>query len=459
MLSYLRKKMKTIMIIVAVLFAATMFYGLGYRGIKGMKEGPQKGSIATVNGKEIDHGRYQQILNRLFTQEKGRVKPEQAMTYQVMALEQVIDFTLLLNEAKRNFRVGRGELEQAIVQIMQANKIPDKGVLRNALKNSGMDMAVFEKTIREEILVSKMMNRIRSGVSITPDDLREVKASHILIVPKALDDKSVFEARVKAEEILQRIKKGESFAALAMKYSDDPVSGKNGGELGYFTTGRMIPEFERVVFSMKPGDMSDVVKTSYGFHIIRVEDTRLRKVKEKGKDINEQVLAEKQDTEYRKWLYTMRGKVKIEIIDPILRAHAMLLSGKLNEAVAAYNQASVDNPYNPYVHLFLGNAYDKAGNNELAMLEYRKATEYSGADPSLLMAVADQYMGMKKSSLALEQYRKASLIAGDAKEIHEELMSVFKKLGYSLDAAKEQTEINRIEKKEKFEKEIQEKMK
>ncbi len=61
MLSYLRRKMKTIMVIVAVLFGATMFYGIGYMGIKNVKESPKKGSIATVNGNEIDHKKFEQV--------------------------------------------------------------------------------------------------------------------------------------------------------------------------------------------------------------------------------------------------------------------------------------------------------------------------------------------------------------------------------------------------------------
>ena len=67
MLSYLRKKMKTIMIIVAVLFAATMFYGLGYTGLKNIGAGTKKNSIATINGKEIDHKKLQQNLNQMFS--------------------------------------------------------------------------------------------------------------------------------------------------------------------------------------------------------------------------------------------------------------------------------------------------------------------------------------------------------------------------------------------------------
>jgi parvulin-like peptidyl-prolyl isomerase len=458
MLSYLRRKMKMIMIIVAVLFAATMFYGLSYRGIKNAKEGPAKGSIATVDGKEIDHKRYEQSIKRLFSQEKGRIRPEDAMLYQTAALQQILDFTIMLNESKRHFSAGGGEVDQAIDQIMQANKIPNRDALKGALKNMGLDFSDFKKSIRDEMLVAKMTNKIRTDVSITPDDLREVRARHILVMPRSADKKGDIDARAKAEELLSRIKKGESFSALAAKYSDDTGSAKSGGDLGFFTTGTMVPEFEKAAFSLKPGEVSDIVKTAYGYHIIKIEETRLRRLKTKGKDMNEQVLADKQDQTFKKWLYGLRQKSKIEINDPLIKAHSLYLAGKLNEAISAYNEASMENPSNPYIHLLLGDAYRTAGNTEFALMEYGKASDFSGADANLLLAVGDVYQSFKKYALALTNYRKASLIAGDDKELHKELKDIFNKIGASADAAKEQSEISRIEKKEKFEKEIKQKL-
>ena len=458
MLSYLRKKMKTIMIMVAVLFAATMFYGLGYTGIKGAKESPQKGSIATVNGKEIDHKRFQQAVQKLVSGEKGRIRPEDAMLYQTVALQQVIDFTIMLNQAKRNFSVGGGEMDQAIDQIMQANKIPNRDALKTALSNMGQDYNDFKNNIKEEILVAKMVNKVRSQVAITPDDLREIRASHILVMPRSNDEKGDFEARVKAEELLARIKKGESFSSLASKYSDDTGSSMAGGDLGFFTTGTMVPEFDKAAFSLKPGEVSNIVKTSYGYHIIKLEDTKLRKLKVKGKDLNEEALAEKQDQALKKWMYDLKEKSKVEVNEPLIKAHSFFLMGKLNEAISAYNAASMDNPSNPYIHLFLADAYLKAGNREFAFLEYEKASQFSGADPSLLMALGEIYNNNGKIQLALDNFRRASLIAGDNKDVHKELKKLFEKIGSASDAAKEQSEIVRIEKREKFEKEIQQKL-
>src|ERR1700677_2660813 len=111
------------------------------------------------------------------------------------------------------------------------------------------------------------------------------KVSHILIktplpTPGAKEDeKAVADARAKAEDVLKQVKAGGDFAKLAEKYSDDPGSAKSGGELGWIGRGRTVPEFEKAAFSLGKGQTSDLVKSSYGFHIIRVEDKQEAHVK------------------------------------------------------------------------------------------------------------------------------------------------------------------------------------
>ncbi len=79
-------------------------------------------------------------------------------------------------------------------------------------------------------------------------------------------------ARAKAESVLKELKAGGDFAKLAEQYSEDPGSAKNGGELGWIGHGRTVPEFEKAAFSLAKGQTSDLIKSSYGFHIINVED-------------------------------------------------------------------------------------------------------------------------------------------------------------------------------------------
>jgi len=113
----------------------------------------------------------------------------------------------------------------------------------------------------------------------------QVKVTHILIktpLPGAdgkVDEKGVEAARKKAEDVLKQVKTGGDFAKLAGQYSDDPGSAKNGGELGWIGRGRTVPEFEKAAFSLSKGQTSDLVKSSYGFHIIRIEDKQDAHVK------------------------------------------------------------------------------------------------------------------------------------------------------------------------------------
>jgi peptidyl-prolyl cis-trans isomerase D len=113
----------------------------------------------------------------------------------------------------------------------------------------------------------------------------QVKVAHILIkTPIAApgqpeDQKGIDAARAKAEDVLKQVQAGGDFAKLAEKYSDDPGSAKSGGELGWIGRGRTVPEFEKAAFSLAKGQTSDLVKSSYGFHIIRVEDKQEAHVK------------------------------------------------------------------------------------------------------------------------------------------------------------------------------------
>ena len=130
----------------------------------------------------------------------------------------------------------------------------------------------------------------------------QVKVSHILIktplpAPGAKEDaKAIADARAKAEGVLKEVKAGGDFAKLAEKYSDDPGSAKSGGDLGRIGRGRTVPEFEKAAFSLGKGQTSDLVKSSYGFHIIRVDDKQeahLKTLAEVKSEIEEKVKQQK----------------------------------------------------------------------------------------------------------------------------------------------------------------------
>ena len=136
------------------------------------------------------------------------------------------------------------------------------------------------------------VSKVGEGLQVSHDELvayydqhrdqyrtpEQVKVSHILIKTPLpgpdgkVDEKGVTDAQHRAEDILKQIKAGGNFEELAKKYSEDPGSAKEGGSLGFVQRGRTVPEFEKAAFSLPKGQISDLVKSSYGFHIIRVDD-------------------------------------------------------------------------------------------------------------------------------------------------------------------------------------------
>lgn len=100
----------------------------------------------------------------------------------------------------------------------------------------------------------------------------KVRARHILVqAARSAPEQDRAAARARIEELRRRLLAGEDFAVLARDFSEDPGAKQNGGDLGYFPRGRMVAEFEATAFALQPGEMSDVVETQYGFHLIRVE--------------------------------------------------------------------------------------------------------------------------------------------------------------------------------------------
>ncbi len=143
-------------------------------------------------------------------------------------------------------------------------KIPEKRKIRYAL----VDIDAMRTKINvPNADVERAYNNNIEQYS-TPE---QVRASHILLKTAGKDDAAV---KAKAEDILKQAKGGADFAELAKKYSEDEGSAKNGGDLDYFGRGRMVPEFDQAVFAMQPGEISDLVKTQYGYHIIKLIDKK-----------------------------------------------------------------------------------------------------------------------------------------------------------------------------------------
>ena len=204
-------------------------------------------------------------------------------------LENEIQRNLLLVRAREDsIEVDDERVEEMVrAQVRQFKEQFGAADFAEELKKAGLTERQmrdkFREQFRNQYLERSMYEMLAQQVSVSPRDIKDfqekyrrgesniVSLSHIFIEPVASTEQQD-KIRPQAEAILERIRAGEDFAALAKEYSQDPGSASRGGDLGFFGRGTMVPAFEDVAFSLKVGEVSGLVQSQFGFHIIRVEE-------------------------------------------------------------------------------------------------------------------------------------------------------------------------------------------
>jgi len=184
------------------------------------------------------------------------------------------------------------------------------------------DFKIPEKRKIKYLLID--IDQLRSKITIPAADVQQayntnieqystpeqVRASHILLKTEGKDDATV---KAKAEDLLKKAKGGADFAELAKANSEDESNAKNGGDLDFFGRGRMVPEFDQVAFQMQPGQISDVVKTQYGYHIIKLTDKKAaatRPIDEVRQQLSDQLSYERAQTQAQQIATEIEKEIK-----------------------------------------------------------------------------------------------------------------------------------------------------
>jgi peptidyl-prolyl cis-trans isomerase C len=201
-------------------------------------------------------------------------------------------------------------------KVTLITKIMEQKILSDIARKEGFDKKADVKEqlqyLVDDFLTKEYLTKvIIADVTVSDSDLEQyyksneksfhipeqVKARHILIkVPFGVSKEEKKKAKDRAEQILEWLKKGEKFETLAEQYSEDPKSKAKGGELGYISKGQMPKPFEEAAFSLKIGEISSVVETDYGYHIIQVDDhkeARTRTFEEVKEQIKKQLTDER----------------------------------------------------------------------------------------------------------------------------------------------------------------------
>lgn len=429
----MRKSMKAIIIVVCVAFVATLLY-TGF-GVPRGQEGPPS-VVAKVNGKKITREEFNNMMTRLLQQQEqsgAQVSAEQRLQGENNVLDALIEYNLIVQEAKRQkIKVSKDEVNKQFNEI--SKQFPDKKTFREQLTRMGLSERKLRALIEEEKLYTKFGEQVRK-VKVTAKDIADafvqVHARHILIKTEEGKEKA---AEKKAKEVLAKVKAGGDFAQLAKQYSDDPGSKENGGDLGFFGQGQMVPAFEKAAFALKKNEVSDLVKSDYGYHIIQVLDRKEAKGEEfekQKKDLEKQVKEKKGQDAYKQMLDDLKAKAKIEINDLGLAAYRLWQAGKLKEAIAKYEEAIeayASSPQLPYLHWGLAQVYKQDKKPEKELSHLKQAVKYNVADASLELSLATALKERKKVKEALPHFAKASEIWPRDWQTHMTIYNIYNEL-------------------------------
>jgi peptidyl-prolyl cis-trans isomerase C len=181
-------------------------------------------------------------------------------------------------DAKKDYLVQFVADMILVSKAAEDKKMADTPVFKQRLAFARNKLLMEEllQSTGKAALTDEAMHKVYDDAVKQMGEQQEVHARHILIRAAAGDDKASAAAKAKIEATIARLKKGEDFEKVAKEVTEDPSGKANGGDLGYFTKEQMVPEFSDVAFKLDKGQISEPVKTQFGWHVIKVEDKRVK---------------------------------------------------------------------------------------------------------------------------------------------------------------------------------------
>lgn len=299
--------------------------------------------VAKGKGVSVTRGELDEALISIKANASARgqsIPPEHMTLVEQQVLERLIQIQLLLNKATDADKSAGKELSAKRMVEIKARAGSDEALDRQ-LKSVGMTREDLTAKMTEEAIAETVLKR-ELKADVTDEEVKKyyeenpgrfeqpesVRASHILIGTRdqntgaEMNDEQKAAKRKEIEALLKRARAGEDFAKLAKEHSEDPGSKDRGGEYT-FGRGKMVPEFEAAAFSLEEGKISDVVTTSYGYHIIKLsEKIPAKKVEfsEVAEDIKEGLTQQALQKQIPEYMDKMRGDAGVEILDEKLKA-------------------------------------------------------------------------------------------------------------------------------------------
>jgi len=246
-------------------------------------------------------------------------------------LEKLIEEKLIDQEVKKSgIKISSKEIGATLEEVRRRNAVTQED-LEKALAVEGLTLETYKKQIEKGLQRQKLINwSVKVETKAGEKELRDFyqkniyryrtnetyRPSHILfVIPKGATPEEIREIRKRCEKVLEKVKGGEDFGEMALLYSEDS-SNKGRGDLGYFKKGELLPAFEREALRLKVGEVSGIVRTDFGFHIIKLLDRKgidplpFEEVKEK---VQADYYESEMEKAFRQYLGTLKEKSVIEI--------------------------------------------------------------------------------------------------------------------------------------------------
>lgn len=307
---------------------------------------------ATVNGSTILTNEVDQLSRALISrsQQMGQMlNPAMIPEARKAALDQLVSAELLY-QAGLKLEIKDLEKQVDTESEQEMKRFPSKEEFQKALKAANFDEKDMRLLIKKRIVANNLIEKeIAPGVKVSEEDSKKfyednkdkfkrpetVRASHILFEVKqgaSAEDKK--KAKERAEAVLKQLKDGKDFAELAKTESSCP-SKAQGGDLNFFGKGQMVPEFEKAAFSLKPGELSDIVETQFGYHIIKVTEKKPEetvKFEEAKPRIDEFLKEQKMQQAVSAYVENLKKGAKIEILTKDDKADKVEKTDKADKA-------------------------------------------------------------------------------------------------------------------------------
>ncbi|MGA2193095.1 MAG: peptidyl-prolyl cis-trans isomerase [Nitrospirota bacterium] len=276
------------------------------------EKGPLSPALATVNGAPVSVRQFKDrllFLNLSFGNLSGRTSAGKDAKMDL--LSQLIYEEMCVQEAKRlGIAVSAREVDERLAQA--------GGPAGRGIEGEDFDPGRYREILSREMTVEKLIQSVYSKTRVTREQAEAYFNLHAQEFkrPARVHARQIVVASLgEAKAVQKELQAGADFAAVARVRSLSPDSG-SGGDLGYFSRGDMPPEFESVVFSLKPGRISEIIKTPYGYHIFKVEDFQQAQspdFREAEPEVVKRLTQETGEAEFERWRDGLRARTKVTV--------------------------------------------------------------------------------------------------------------------------------------------------